>query len=209
MIETEISELERDAITEMINVAVGRAAAALSELIGDEVRLSVPFLEFSNPVKAVGRLNNEMNGLDSVAVRQRFDGRINGDILLIFPERRSFDLVRSMLGDNVPLTQLTDLEQEALLEIGNIILNACLGSLANQLGVTLESSLPSYVRGTAARILGATPAATGDELVLFLHVDFALMNRDISGYLVFFMDIVSARAFVEAVRNFVASIAKR
>jgi len=200
MIDETIGDLERDAVGELINIAIGRAAAALSELVGDEVKLSVPFVELSDAESTARRLGVEMGGGDTVAVRQHFDGRMEGDILLIFPEHRSLELVRSMLGDQVPLDQLTDLEREALLEIGNIILNACLGSLANQSGLTLESSLPTYVRGLPARVLGGARPVGDPELVLFLHVDFELLNRDISGYLAFVMDIVSARAFIDAVR---------
>ena len=200
MIDQPLGDLDRDAVGEFINIAIGRAAAALSELVADEVKLSVPFVEFTNADSAARRLTTEMGDVETVAVRQHFDGCLTGEILLIFPERRSFELVRAMLGDQVPLEQLTDLEREALLEIGNIILNACLGSLANQLGLTLESSLPAYVRGSPASVLGGARAGGDDELVLFLHVDFELLNRDISGYLAFIMDIASARAFIDAVR---------
>lgn len=207
-----IGETERDAVTELLNIAIGQAAASLSQLVEDEVHLSVPFVDFLTPSQAGERLEEETHGADSVAVRQHFQGQFYGDILLIFPERRSLDLVRHMLGDDVPLEQLTELEQEALLEVGNIILNACLGSLANQLGIPVEGSLPIYVRGRGARILDACAARGGEgggaeleELVMFLHVDFSLLKKDVHGYLAFVMDIVSARHFVEAIRAYVAA----
>ncbi|MDA8230658.1 MAG: chemotaxis protein CheX [Magnetospirillum sp.] len=199
-----IDAIDRDAVTELVNIAIGRAAASLSELVEDELRLSVPVIEFLTPRQAAERLEHETHGGETVAVRQNFSGRMTGHMLLIFPEKRSLDLVRSMLGDHVPLDQLTELEQEAFLEVGNIILNACLGSLANQLGLALESSLPAYVRGRGAQILDGGVSAD-DELVLFLQVDFSLLRKDIHGYLAFVMDIVSARHFIEAVRDYVAS----
>lgn len=201
-----IGEDERDAVTELLNVAIGQAAASLSQLVEDEVRLSVPFVDFLSPAQAVERLEDETGGADSVAVRQHFEGHFYGDILLIFPERRSLDLVRHMLGDEVPLEQLTELEQEALLEVGNIILNACLGSLSNQLQLPVEGSLPVYVRGRGAHILElrAAKASPGqEEMVMFLHVDFSLLRKDIHGYLAFVMDIISARHFVDAVKAYV------
>ncbi|CAA7624947.1 Chemotaxis protein, CheC family [Magnetospirillum sp. LM-5] len=204
-----IGDLERDAITELLNIAIGQAAAGLSQLVEDEVRLSVPFVDFLTPDQAARRLDIETKGGDAVAVRQHFNGPFAGDILLLFPERRSLDLVRHMLGDEVPLSQLTELEQEALQEVGNIILNGCLGSLANQLNMRVESSLPTYLRGPGSRILagggvgGARDAATDSQgLAMFLHVDFALLNKDIDGYLAFIMDIASAERFVDAVRAY-------
>lgn len=202
-----VGETERDAVTELLNIAIGQAASSLSQLVEDEVHLSVPFVDFLTPSQASTRLEDETQSADSVAVRQHFEGRFHGDILLIFPERRSLDLVRHMLGEDVPLEQLTELEQEALLEVGNIILNACLGSMANQLGMPVEGSLPIYVRGRGARILDlgtAKPEPEYEELVMFLHVDFSLKNKDVNGYLAFVMDIVSARHFVDAVQAYVA-----
>lgn len=202
-----IGEIERDAVTELLNIAIGKAASSLSLLVEDEVKLSVPFVDFLTPGAAALRLEEETGGADSVAVRQHFVGPFYGDILLIFPERKSLDLVRHMLGDQqVPLDQLTELEQEALLEVGNIILNACLGSLANQLNLPVEGSLPTYVRGRGAKILdlGAPKAMTdNEELVMFLHVDFSLLRKDVHGYLAFVMDISSARHFVEAVGAYI------
>ena len=195
---------EQDAVTEILNVAIGQAAASLSQLVEDEVALSVPLVEFLSPDRAAERLDEATGKLDSVAVRQRFQSSFSGDILLIFPENKSLDLVRSLLGSAVPLDSLTELEQEALLEIGNIILNACLGSLANQLGVPIESSLPAYVRGKGARILDAKHPDT--ELVMFLQVDFSLTTKGVRGYLAFLMDISSARYFSEAVGAYVARI---
>ena len=200
-----LSDVQRDAVTEIINIAIGQAASALSQLVEDEVRLSVPLVHFLTPEQAAVRLDEETGGGESVAVRQSFQGRFNGDILLIFPERRSLQLVRQMLGDDLPIDQLTDLEQEALMEVGNIILNACLGSLANQLGMGVESSLPAYVRGRGGRILdnGGPRPVDSSEMVMFLHVDFAVKSKDVHGYLAFVMDIVSAHHFVDAVHAYV------
>jgi chemotaxis protein CheC len=197
-----IGDIERDAITEILNVAIGQAASSLSQLIEDEVALSVPLVEFLDSATAAIRIDEATGRMDSVAVRQRFSSNFSGDILLIFPENRSLDLVRSMMGDAVPLESLTELEQEALLEVGNIILNACLGSLANQMGISIESSLPIYVRGRGARILDSKHPES--ELVMFLQVDFTLAVKGIQGYLAFVMDIVSARGFSEAVAAYVA-----
>ena len=196
-----LGEIERDAVTEILNVAIGQAAASLSQLIEDEVKLSVPLIEFLPPDLAARRIDDATGDSDSVAVRQRFSSAFCGDILLIFPESRSLELVRSMLGAAVPLDALTELEQEALLEVGNIILNACLGSLANQLGISIQSSLPAYLRGRGARILEAKHPET--ELVMVLQVDFALTAKGVAGYLAFVMDIASASRFAAAVSDYV------
>ncbi|CAA7627494.1 Chemotaxis protein CheC [Candidatus Terasakiella magnetica] len=204
-----IGELERDAVTELLNVAIGLAASSLSQLVRDEVRLTVPRIEFLASAAAAALLDKATGRAESVAVRQNFRSAFSGDILLVFPERSSLDLVRSMMGDDIPLDTLTELEQEALLEVGNIILNACLGSLANQLGIGIESSLPSYVRGRGARILGSGSVGTASELIMFLQVDFAVTAKNVQGYLAFVMDIVSAGQFTKAITAYLDRLMER
>ena len=51
----ELSAEERDVITELMNMGVGLAAASFSEMIGEEVLLSVPEVEVL-PREAAARL---------------------------------------------------------------------------------------------------------------------------------------------------------
>ena len=52
-----------------------------------------------------------------------------GKALLIFPEQNGLDLVRLILRNSPPLSEMTEMEQEAFSEVGNIILNSCVGSI--------------------------------------------------------------------------------
>ena len=63
-----------------------------------------------------------------------------GNAILLFPKSNSLQLVRTLLKDQVPLDNLTELEQEALLEVGNVMLNACFGTVTNllQLNITIS-----------------------------------------------------------------------
>src|SRR6201999_859153 len=85
-----------------------------------------------------------------VAVHQVFEGDITGRALLIFPETKSLELVRAVTSGSLPLEDIIELEQEALAETGNIILNGCLATIANMLHRSLKMSLPEVLRGNAA-----------------------------------------------------------
>lgn len=41
-----LSDIQQDAITEIVNIATGRAAALLSEMVGHDIKLDVPNVEF-------------------------------------------------------------------------------------------------------------------------------------------------------------------
>ncbi len=196
-----LDELEQDAIAELLNMGMGRAAAALSDMLGHEIGLAVPEVELLSQAQAVARLTS-VTGSIIAGVRQGFSGAFWGNALLLFPERKSLNLVRAMLAETAPLAELTDLEQEVLAEAGNIILNACLGTLANLLGEPIETELPRYVSGCAARVLNKSARAAGDEAaMLMVHIAFSVADRDISGHVVLTLEGESLSTLIEKIHR--------
>jgi len=183
-----LTELQRDTITELLNIGMGRAAAALGEMVGEEVALSVPSVEVLSRHDAAA-LVREQGCERIVAVLQKFSGFFWGDTLLVFSEDKSLDLVHSLIKDTFPLDIMTEMEQEALMEVGNITLNACIGSIANILQSQVSSSLPSFLRGPCEAIFGDKHGVQGNnEIIMFLRMDFALHASDMHGCVVFLVD---------------------
>jgi chemotaxis protein CheC len=108
----------------------------------------------------------------------------------MFPEDKSLEIVRLMVGEAVPLAELSGMEQEAMSEIGNIILNACVGMLANIFQHELHGSLPVYHLGTSDEILDAT-GTRAETVVMMLHIDFILEKHQIHGYVAFILDVTA------------------
>ena len=75
--------------------------------------------------------------------------------------------MRAVTGGELPLEDIIDLEQEALAETGNIILNGCLAAIANILQRSLNVSLPEIVRGTGTELFELSGASESDDVVLF------------------------------------------
>ncbi len=128
---------------------------------------------------------------------------------MIFPEAQSLELIRSIVGAEHSLEHVIDLEQEALAETGNIILNACLATIANVLRRTMRMSLPSVVRGDGATLFDTGSSDPNADLVLFLYIDFTIKNRDVRGFIALLMDLPSITALKEIVRDFITSIDKQ
>src|SRR6202012_4129993 len=84
-----------------------------------------------------------------VAIEQDYAGDVSGRALLIFPEANSFELVKAVTGDKVDASEVPALAPEALLETGNVVLQACLGTLGNMLRRHLEIGTPKLVEGPA------------------------------------------------------------
>lgn len=199
----EISELERDAITELANIAVGRATASLRQMVGYEVLLTAPSVDIQSR-EAAAAIVAKAGNKTLVAICQDFEGPMSGRALLIFPEANSLELVRVIIGQDMPLEDVMDLEDEALLETGNIILNNCVATIANELKRGLNMSLPSVLRGDGKTLFGGIPGE--DSLVLFLYIDFEISRKEIKGYLALLMDLPSLKALKLLVNEYVAAI---
>jgi chemotaxis protein CheC len=202
----DLDELEHDALTELVNISVSRAAVTLRQMVGEQVHLAVPAIALVSRAQAIELLGaREASKL--VAVHQVFDGSIKGRALLIFPEAKSLELVRAVAGGELPLEDIIDLEQEALAETGNIILNNCLGTVSNLLQQSLKISLPEVLRGDATELLSLAPPPEAPEKVLFLSINFMLKGRDISGYIAMLMDVPSLVVLKQLIGEFIERLA--
>jgi len=183
-----LTDLERDALSELSNIAMGRASTSLRQMVEHQVLLSVPSVDIL-PQEEASRLVARSDNSKLVAVRQDFRGAFSGRALLIFPEARSLELVRAVAGWQLPLEDIVDLEDEALAETGNIILNSWVATIANLLQRGLTMSLPVVFRGDGRQIF----ESHGDRasLVLFLHIKFEISQKEINGYVALLMDLPS------------------
>jgi chemotaxis protein CheC len=200
-----LTELEGDALTEIVNIGVSRAASSLRKMIGDHVSLSVPAIEVVSQRRAA-RLISEREIPPLVAVRQGFSGPFSGRALLIFPEENSLELVRAVTGDELSVQEVLDIEHEALAETGNIILNSCLATMANMLQRSLTMTIPEVVRGDGASLFEVWEGDEADGLVLFLYIDFAVRKRDIRGYIAMLMDLPSLEALKILLDEFITRV---
>ncbi|OGS98944.1 MAG: chemotaxis protein CheC [Gallionellales bacterium RIFCSPLOWO2_12_FULL_59_22] len=199
-----LSELQLDALTEIFNIGAGRAASSLSEIVGDEVKLSVPCVQLYQSTE----INADILSLNSSrlgAVKQSFNGPFHADAMLLFTEDRALEIVHDIMNSQVGVEDVAEFEQEAMCELGNIILNACLSSMADMLDVTLNSSLPVYSVGTAEVVLRQI-VSESPSLMLVLHIDLNIEKRHLQGYLVFLLSSSSLQKLLAHIDRFIAGI---
>ncbi|MEO5331582.1 MAG: hypothetical protein H7839_06125 [Magnetococcus sp. YQC-5] len=195
-----LSEMEEDALKEFFNMGLGMAAASLSEMVNNEVLLSLPQLKVVPYEEATKMLVvNQEEKL--VAIRQNFTGELTGTALLIFPGAESLELVRTLLNERMPLAVLMELEQETLLDVGNVVLNAFLESFTQMMSIQFEFEAAEFLKGSSSFLLDVSShlaaqknsmmaAATGDdERAFVLMMDFKTNDEEakqhtLSGFMV-------------------------
>ena len=183
-----LDEMQRDALTELINVGVNRAAASLATMINHEVLLSVPSISVM-PGTVAARTIAEQSTIRLIVLRQTFEGDLRGRAMLIFPEAHSLELVRAVTGGALPAEDIVALEQEALAETGNVILNGCLATIANALRRSLQVSLPEILRGSGTELFELSVGTDPGAVALLIYIDFSVSGREIRGYIALVMDL--------------------
>jgi chemotaxis protein CheC len=199
-----LTDLERDALGELSNIAMARAANSLRQMVQNEVLLSVPSVDIVSK-EAATQIIAKPNNQRLVAIRQDFDGAFSGRALLIFPEASSLELVRVVVGRQLPLEDIGNLEDEALAETGNILLNSWVATLANLLKRGLKMSLPTVFRGDSQQMFNNDE---NQSLVLFLHISFEISEREVRGYVALLMDIPSVEELRALIADFISNATK-
>lgn len=197
-----LDEMQHDALGEIFNIGVGRAASSLSLIVNDEVLLTAPEVTLVRIDQAAKLLQSaELQQFSSVS--QTFSGPFEAQALLVFPETNALEIVRLMVGPHMSIEELAEFEQEAMCEIGNIILNACMSSLADIFKVSFNSTLPLHRFGNAENL----PVLEGDEnqMVLLLQVDMVISQQHIQGHILFLLSVSSMNSLLACLNTYLAA----
>jgi chemotaxis protein CheC len=197
----DLSTVQQDALIELINIGFGRAAAALSKLTGHRVQLDVPEIAMCPIDEMADRLRMVLDN-DVATVHQIFSGPVDGDALLVL-DRNSAAILKELLTNEPPLPLEIDRSaREVVTEIGNILLNACLGTFGNILKVKVSFSVPHLTLDTLEHVVGSISMdRQGLRYALIVHSHFRLRNSSLTGYLVIVLGVASIERLIRALEH--------
>jgi chemotaxis protein CheC len=197
----ELTESQRDALTELINIAFARTAASLSELTGNRVELAVPEVAVCPISDLTTELAHFVSG-DVATVHQVFEGPVAGDAFLLLNYEAAVNLVKMLTVGQAPIERFGASSKEVLSEVGNILLNACLGMFGNLLQVRFSFTVPRLHLEALSVLLGSLVIGK-DELhhALVVGARFQLQLHEVSGCLVIVLGIASLDQLMHAVEN--------
>jgi chemotaxis protein CheC len=198
----EFSEPQKDALTELINIAFSRTAASLSELTGNRVELEVPEVGVFPIGQLAGELARFVSG-DVATVHQIFTGPVAGDALLLLNYEGAIKLVDMLTNPDSPTKRLGESGKEVLSEVGNILLNACLGVFGDLLQIRFSFTVPRLHLDTLGALLGSLVIGINEQLrhALVVGAKFRLKTSEVNGCLVIVLGIASLDHLIHAVEN--------
>ena len=195
----ELTALQTDALTELINIGFGRAAASLSKLTGHRVALEVPHVTMCPVSHLSATLSPYIDG-EIATVHQVFSGQVAGDALLVL-DHRSGGLLKELLTNESALPLAIDASaREVLAEVGNILLNACLGVFGNLLKVQVSFSVPHVtLEGLESVLRSVIVDREGLRYALVVHAGFTTKGSSVTGYLIIVLSVASVARLIQAV----------
>ncbi|MES2692121.1 MAG: chemotaxis protein CheC [Verrucomicrobiota bacterium] len=188
----ELTASQHDALTELINIGYGRAAGALSELTGYRITLEVPRVAMHG-ITELGPILDDMVKGEVASVNQVFSGPIAGNALLLLDERSALFLSQLLTDESSTVGKFDASAREVITEVGNILLNACLGVFGNLLQVQVSFAVPRLQIETVPSLLQSMTLDIEEKLryALVVHTRFQLRASNITGYLAIILGITS------------------
>ncbi len=186
-----------DALKELINIGVGRAAGVLSEMVHCHIRLQVPFIKILLPAE----LKNEMEELGKyrvAAVRLGFKGPFSGSAALVFPPDSASKLVAVLTGEESGSSDLDSVRVGTLSEVGNIVINGVMGSISNVLKQSINYSLPSYMEDSIDNLL-MLDKPEPDVTVILARTRFTIEQLYIEGDIILIFEVGSFDSLLAAI----------
>jgi len=195
----QLNEAQRDALVELLNIGFGRAGASLSRLTGERVLLEVPEVAMC-PVEQLNATLATFVREEVASVHQVFSGPVAGDALLILDPPAASALKQLLTGEPALPLELDASSREVLTEVGNILLNACIGTFGNILKVPLSFSVPDIDVTTLNRVVEKLMSHRDSlRFALVVTAGFRLRDSEVTGYVVIVLTVQSLTRLLVAV----------
>jgi chemotaxis protein CheC len=169
---TRLTDGQLDALKEISNIGMGHAATALSQLIGETVRLRVPQVSVTDIAQVPELLGGSERVVVGITLRVLGDAR--GNILLIFPEKSAGQLLARLLGREETALVINEINGSTLKEVGNILASAYLNALGSLLHMTLIPSIPLLAHDMAGAVVDHVliELSMAGDLALMVETEF-------------------------------------
>ncbi len=183
---------EVDALTELFNVGLHRAAASLSELTGQRILVELPRLWICPIDEVHPRLFDLLEG-DLATVHQIFKGPVGGDAVLVLEHEKAALLARLMTDGEAALAgRLDQSAREVLAEVGNIVLGACLSAFGDILKVDVAFSVPRmHVESLDGLLRSLKVETTELQYAVVVATQFRLSDLAVGGYMIIALGVTS------------------
>lgn len=182
-----LTDLQSEALKEILNMGAGRAAASLEALTGEHFTMLVPDVSIYS---AETFEENTVAGQDNRSIMLKVGGDLTGFASMVFSIESAKRLLSNILDEETSKEELQILIESALMELGNVVVGAIVGVFANILGFDLRFSTPTLLEGPVKELV-ATGAIGINPQIIVAKIKFIDSVKTTEGYFVAVLDLAS------------------
>jgi len=202
-----LTEEEIEILQEIMNISFGQSAADLADVIDTHVVLSIPYINILEVPELPDYIRSHVKDYKNInIVEQKFWGKFRGDALLIFSSGAGKELMSMLKTESnsvVDSDPFDILERETLMEVGNILIGACVGKLSELLKDVVTYTPPKVIVEKDYREAITNGHYDEDKTAIILKTDFRFDEGDVSGFLFLVTSNDSLRWLKNALRTFI------
>jgi len=185
----EFTAVQMDALQELANIGAAHSATTLSQMLNTNIGMSVPKIDIIDISKVGEFLTDELTTM----VVFELQGEIphGGFLILHFPRdsaRRTAAILQGIPEQDQPFSEM---DQSAILEVGNIMVSSFLSAASDLIGLSLLPSPPVLIvdmAHAAITSLVAQMTVEVDDVILF-KVKLTSDEHKIAGNILFFLEV--------------------
>ena len=202
--EIDLTDEQKEVLQEIVNIGMGLAGDSLARILKNFVTLSIPHIKLIT----VDSLNNEIADLVGdkalvTAVRQAFFSYWRGEAIIVYDQHGCNELA-SLMGYSNDLDKNS--EVELLLDVGNVVVGACLNGIAEQLSIDLSFSPPSIVATNIPVDTLFDPKKMNWKYTLLIEVNFGLEDMRFKSHLFAMMSEETIETLKKDIDGFLADL---
>lgn len=163
-----LNEDQRDALQELMNIAMGQAAERLARLTDTIVTLSVPFIHPLIREQDNLSIPEHLRNTFMIVTRQSFLGELRGEVFVCFGAMGADELAGLMGYDGGGPAQ----QEELMLDVTNILSGACISGLARQVAIQVSYDAPSILVRSEGLESGLGQLNLNEHLAMVLEIRF-------------------------------------
>lgn len=186
------------AIQELVNTGVMRAAIVLNQMLDASIRLQVPYVKIGSPSELQQELEASLGAEQVAVVRQDFFGSFAGIAELAFSTGSASILAAMLTGEEPGTPDLDAVRIGTLSEVGNIVINSVLGSIAHVLKQRPDYALPTYIEDTVENLLTLKKTVC-DITILLAQTQFFVEQLQIRGEIILIFEVGSFDVLLNAI----------
>lgn len=193
----DLTDLQIDALREVVNIGAGNAASALSQLIQKRIDMAVPQVDILPIEKVVSKIGGEEQKI--VAVVLRIFGDAPGNVVFLLTMESSYRLIKMLTGQEAG-DEFSEFQMSALQEVGNILTGAYINAIIKLTGMMMLSSIPAISIDMLLSLMTSVfmESEQYGEHIMSIETKFQEGNEDISSHFFYIPKPGSLKKLIQA-----------